>query len=81
MSEINKILKALNEDYLGICKRVGAIPLYAEKISNARLLYGIRFLLSDAAIEMEIKIDPEKLDQEIYRPEQETDRQEAAKNG
>ena len=70
MSEINKILKALNENRSEICKRVGTAPLHAEKISNAELLYGIRFLLSDAAIEMEIKVDAEKLDQEIYRPEE-----------
>jgi len=66
MGEISKMLKALNMDRTRICNRVGSSPLYAESISSIRLLYGIRFLLSDSAVEMGIELDPDELDREIY---------------
>jgi hypothetical protein len=71
MSEIEKILDAMNKMPYDVRKRVGTRlgtrSVNARDITNADLLRGIRFLLSDTAIEMGIDYDAEKLDEEIFK--------------
>ena len=69
MSEIKKILKALNEDLSdmrSMPKRAWYLALHEEKMSNHCLLRGIMHLLGDAALDMGVDVDFEELTREIY---------------
>jgi hypothetical protein len=67
MSEIEKILEAINKMPYDVRKRVGSRMVNARDITNFELLQGIRFLLADAALEMGMDYDAEKLDEEIFK--------------
>ena len=66
MSEIDKILKGLNERRPDIENRVRSVLLNTKHITNLGLLQAIRYLLAAAALEAEIEFDPKKLEREIF---------------
>ena len=66
MSEIPKILEAMNKNRSKALSGIGFEQFYIEDIISFELLEVIWYYLSDAAAELKVDFNSEKLDLEIY---------------
>jgi len=66
MSEIPKILEAMNKNRSKALFGIGFEQFYIEDIISFELLEVIRYYLSDAAAELKVDFNSEKLEREIF---------------
>jgi len=66
MCETKKILKAMNKNRSKALSGIGFEQFYIEDIISFELLEVIRYYLSDAAAELNVDFNSEKLEREIF---------------